>query len=217
MSSATGVTTHGPMVLPMRTRAFWQDPHPLFDAAREQYRTAVSESGEPVVLTIDDVEAISAHPLIVPLGLDALDRLTEAELYAMVINLIGGAIGSSQAAIANAAYLFARNPDEAALLRTGPELDRAAVEECLRHAPPFRSTRRKAVGAVHIAGLDLVEGDARVGRNRKRQIQLTGRCYRSVSALCRIMRSSSPAWRIQSGQRLVTFCSPSSDQGVPRC
>ena len=304
-----------PMVLPMRTRAFWQDPYPLFDAAREQHRTAVSESGEAVVLSIDDVEAISAHPLMVPLGLDALDRLgifdgpfrewralslnarehddhrrlrrlvgraftpmqvqrvrplarenahrlldavgergemdvqvdyardvplfticaflgipdadrheiealhfgteegfgwpmtperrqraedgivglydythrlverrrtdpqddlvsalvhveeegerlTEAELYAMVVNLIGGAIGSSQAAIANAAYLFARNPDEAALLRADPELDRAAVEECLRYAPPFRSTRRKALGAVHIAGLDLAEGDA---------------------------------------------------------
>ena len=309
------MTTAEPMVLPMRTRAFWQDPYPLFDAAREQYRTAVSESGEAVVLSIDDVEAMSAHPLMVPLGLDALDRLgifdgpfrewralslnarehddhrrlrrlvgraftpmqvqrvrplarenahrlldavgergemdvqldyardvplfticaflgipdadrheiealhfgteegfgwpmtperrqraedgivglydythrlvarrrtdpqddlvsalvhveeegerlTEAELYAMVVNLIGGAIGSSQAAIANAAYLFARNPDEAALLRADPELDRGAVEECLRYAPPFRSSRRKALGALHIAGLDLAEGDA---------------------------------------------------------
>ncbi|CAB4742212.1 MAG: cytochrome P450 [Actinobacteria bacterium] len=309
------MTTAEPMVLPMRTRAFWQDPYPLFDAAREQCRTAVSESGEAVVLSIDDVEAISAHPLMVPLGLDALDRLgifdgpfrewralslnarehddhrrlrrlvgraftpmqvqrvrplarenahrlldavgergemdvqldyardvplfticaflgipdadrheiealhfgteegfgwpmtperrqraedgivglydythrlvarrrtdpqddlvsalvhveeegerlTEAELYAMVVNIIGGAIGSSQAAIANAAYLFARNPDEAALLRADPELDRGAVEECLRYAPPFRSSRRKALGALHIAGLDLAEGDA---------------------------------------------------------
>jgi len=309
------MTTAEPMVLPMRTRAFWQDPYPLFDAAREQCRTAVSESGEAVVLSIDDVEAISAHPLMVPLGLDALnrlgifdgpfrewralslnarehddhrrlrrlvgraftpmqvqrvrplarenahrlldavgergemdvqldyardvplfticaflgipdadrheiealhfgteegfgwpmtperrqraedgivglydythrlvarrrtdpqddlvsalvhveeegERLTEAELYAMVVNIIGGAIGSSQAAIANAAYLFARNPDEAALLRADPELDRGAVEECLRYAPPFRSSRRKALGALHIAGLDLAEGDA---------------------------------------------------------
>ena len=309
------MTTAEPMVLPMRTRAFWQDPYPLFDAAREQCRTAVSESGEAVVLSIDDVEAMSAHPLMVPLGLDALDRLgifdgpfrewralslnarehddhrrlrrlvgraftpmqvqrvrplarenahrlldavgergemdvqldyardvplfticaflgipdadrheiealhfgteegfgwpmtserrqraedgivglydythrlvarrrtdpqddlvsalvhveeegerlTEAELYAMVVNIIGGAIGSSQAAIANAAYLFARNPDEAALLRADPELDRGAVEECLRYAPPFRSSRRKALGALHIAGLDLAEGDA---------------------------------------------------------
>jgi cytochrome P450 len=88
------------------------------------------------------------------------ERLTEAELYAMVVNLIGGAIGSSQAAIANAAYLFATHPDEATLLRRDPALDRAAVEECLRYAPPFRSTRRKAIGAVHIAGLGLAAGDA---------------------------------------------------------
>jgi cytochrome P450 len=313
MSTDTA-TLSEPLVLPMRTRAFWQDPYPLFDAAREQHRTAVSESGEVVVLSIDDVEAISAHPLMVPLGLDALDRLgitdgpfrewralslnarehddhrrlrrlvgraftpmqvqrvrplaranahrlldavmargemdvqvdyardvplftictflgipdsdrheiealhfgteegfgwpmtperrkraedgivglydythrlverrradpqddlvsalvhveeegdhlDEAELYAMVVNLIGGAIGSSQAAIANAAYLFATNPAEAVMLRDDPELDRAAVEECLRHAPPFRSTRRKALGAVQLAGIEFAEGD----------------------------------------------------------
>ena len=64
-----------PMTLPLRSRSFWQDPYPLLDAAREQHRTAVGESGEPVVLAIDDVEAVSAHPSLVPLGLDALDRL----------------------------------------------------------------------------------------------------------------------------------------------
>ena len=303
-----------PMTLPLRSRSFWQDPYPVLDAAREQHRTAVGESGEPVVLAIDDVEAVSAHPSLVPLGLDALDRLgitdgpfrtwralslnarehddhrrlrrlvgraftpmqvqrvrplarenahrlldglamqgemdvqqdyardvplfticaflgipdedrheiealhfgteegfgwpmtperrrraedgivglydythrlvqrrradarddlvsalihveeegerlSEPELYAMVVNIIGGAIGSSQSAIANAAYLFAKHPDQAALLRDDPDLDRVAVEECLRYAPPFRSTRRKALDAVHIAGLDLAAGD----------------------------------------------------------
>ena len=306
--------TRDPMVLPLRSGAFWQDPYPVLDAARAQHRTASSESGEPVVLAIDDVEDMSAHPLLVPLGLDALDRLgitdgpfrewralslnarehddhrrlrrlvgraftpmqvqrvrplarenahrildelsargemdvqadyardvplfticaflgipdedrheiealhfgteegfgwpmtperrkraedgivglyaythrlverrradprddlvsalvhveeegerlTEAELYAMVVNLIGGAIGSSQSAITNAALLFAIHPDQAELLRSDDELDRAAVEECLRYAPPFRSTRRKALDAVHMAGLDLAAGD----------------------------------------------------------
>jgi cytochrome P450 len=303
-----------PMVLPLRSREYWQDPYPTLDEARAVYRYALSESGEPVVLAIDDVEAVSSHPLLVPLGLDALDRLgitdgpfrewralslnardhddhrrlrrlvgraftpmqvqrvrplarenahrlldrlsaqremdvqaeyareipllticaflgipdedrreiealhfgteegfgwqmtperrrraedgivglydythrlverrraepsddlvsalvhveeegerlSEAELYAMVVNIIGGAIGSSQSAIANAALLFATYPDQAACLRADPDLDRAAVEECLRFAPPFRSTRRKALGDVHIAGLDLSAGD----------------------------------------------------------
>jgi cytochrome P450 len=87
------------------------------------------------------------------------DRLSEPELYAMVVNLIGGAIGSSQAAIANAAYLFATHPEQAKLLRGDPDLDRSAVEECLRYAPPFRSTRRKALDAVEVAGLSLEPGD----------------------------------------------------------
>jgi cytochrome P450 len=90
---------------------------------------------------------------------EAGDRLSEAELDAMVVNLIGGAIGSSQSAIANAAYLFATHPHQAAAVREDPRLDRAAVEECLRYAPPFRSTRRKALGDVEIAGLRLRAGD----------------------------------------------------------
>lgn len=304
-----------PMLLPLRDKAFWQDPYPLLDEARARHRTAVGESGEAVILGIDDLEAISAHPLLAPLGLDALerlgihdgpfyewralslnarehddhkrlralvgraftplqvqrvrplvrahaealldaiaprgemdvqadyardvplhaicvflgipeddrdeiealhfgteegfgwpmtaerraraeagivglsayarrlvdqrrrepaddlvsalirveehgDRLTEDELLAMVVNLVGGAIGSTSSAIANAAYLFATHPDQAARLRADPTLARPAVEEVLRYAPPFRSTRRKALAPVDVAGLHLAPGAA---------------------------------------------------------
>lgn len=303
------------MLVPLRDKAFWQDPYPTFDAARAQHRTAVSENGETVVLAIDDLEAVSAHPNMVPLGLDALerlgisdgpfyewralslnardhddhkrlralvgraftpmqvqrvrplvrahaealldalvgrgamevqadyardiplfsicvflgippedraeiealhfgteegfgwpmtperraraeagivglydysrrlveqrrrapaddlvsalvrveeggDRLSEDELHAMVVNLIGGAIGSTSSAIANAAHLFATHPDQAALLRARPELAKAAVEEVLRHAPPFRSTRRKAEVPLDVVGIHLEPGQA---------------------------------------------------------
>jgi cytochrome P450 len=303
-----------PMVVPLRDPAFWQHPYPVLDAARARNRSAVSESGEPVILSIDDLESVSSHPHMATLGLDALDRLgitegpfrdwralslnarerddhlrlrrlvgraftpmqvqrvrplarinaerlldrlapvgvmdvqadyardvplftictflgipesdrheiealhfgteegfgwpmtperrqraddgilglydytrrlvaqrrsdprddlvsalvhaeeaddrlSEAELLAMVVNLIGGAIGSSQAAIANAAHLFATHAEQADLLRRDQSLDRAAVEEVLRYAPPFRSTRRKAVDAVEVAGLTLQQGD----------------------------------------------------------
>ncbi|MCB0997618.1 MAG: cytochrome P450 [Acidimicrobiales bacterium] len=305
----------GPTVVPLRSKEFWQDPYPILDAARAQHRTAVSESGEPVILSIADLEAVSAHPIMVPLGLEALDRLgitegpfrdwralslnardrddhrrlrtlvgraftplqtqrvrplvrefvhdlldelvdagtmdvqqqfarevplfaicvflgipeedryeiealhfgteegfgwpmtperkqraddgiiglydysrrlverrrsdpqddlvtalvnveeagdrlSEDELLAMVVNLIGGAIGSTSSAITNAAYLFATHPDQARLLRTETSLDREAVEEVLRFAPPFRSTRRKALDAVEVAGLSLAPGDS---------------------------------------------------------
>ncbi len=303
------------MLLPLRDKAFWQDPYPLFDAARAQHRTALSENGEPVILSIADLETISAHPSLAPLGLDALerlgigdgpfyewralslnarepddhkrlralvgraftpmqvqrvrplvrahaerlldalvptgamevqadyardiplysicvflgipeedrheiealhfgteegfgwpmtperraraeagivglydysrrlverrrtepaddlvsalvrveehgDRLSEDELLAMVVNLIGGAIGSTASAITSAAYLLATHPDQAAMLRADPGLARPAVEEVLRFAPPFRSTRRKAIAPVDVAGLHLEVGQA---------------------------------------------------------
>jgi cytochrome P450 len=304
-----------PMRVPLRSKDFWQDPYPTFDAARAQHRTAVSENGEAVIVSIDDLEAVSAHPAMVPLGLEALarlgiedgpfyewralslnardhddhkrlralvgraftpmqvqrvrplvrahaqrlldavaadgtmdvqeqyardiplfsicvflgipeedrdeiealhfgteegfgwpmtperraraeagivglydharrlverrrrepqddlltaliaaeehgDRLSEDELLAMVVNIIGGAIGSTSSAVANAAYLFATHPAQADLLRARPDLDRPAIEEVLRYAPPFRSTRRKALEPVEVAGLTLARGEA---------------------------------------------------------
>lgn len=299
-----------PMLLPLRDKTFWQDPYPLLDRARAQHRTAVSENGEAVILSIADLEAVSAHSRMAPLGLDALerlgisdgpffewralslnaqqgedhkrlralvgraftpmqvqrvrplvrehaerlldalvevgemevqaqfardiplfsicaflgiptedraeiealhfgteegfgwpmtperraraeagivglydysrrlvdlrrqapaddlvsalvrveeqgDRLREDELLAMVVNLIGGAIGSTSSAIANGAHLFATHPEQAELLRADPELARPAIEEVLRFAPPFRSTRRKALEPLDVAGVHL--------------------------------------------------------------
>ncbi len=302
-----------PMVVSLQNPAFWQDPYPALDAARAQHRTAITEQGEPVILSFDDVEAIAAHPHMGTLGLDALDRLgiadgpfrewralslnaresddhqrlrglvgraftpmqvqrvrplvsahadsildglaergemevqndfardvplfsicaflgipdedrrvidglhfgteegfgwpmtperreradagivglyeytrrlvelrrqdpgddlvtalinaeehgdrlDEGELLAMVVNLIGGAIGSSQSAITSAAYLFANHPEQAAALRANSRFDRPAVEEVLRYSPPFRSGRRKARRSVIVAGLTLDAG-----------------------------------------------------------
>ena len=299
------------MTLPLRTAAFWQDPYPVLDEARAHDRTAVSESGETVTLSIDDLETVSGHPAMAPLGLDALDRLgitegpfrewrrlslnaqpgddharlralvgraftprqvqrvrplvrehahrlldavadagemdviadyahdiplygicvflgidegdrdeiqefmvgtdegfswpmtderkkrandgivalydyvarlvraparatpatissrrscsveeagdrlSEDELLAMVVNIIGGAVGSSEAAISNAAYLFSAHPDQAQIVRDDPSIDRDVIEECLRYAPPFRSTRRKALEPIDVVGVHL--------------------------------------------------------------
>ena len=48
---------------------------------------------------------------------EAGDRLSQDELLAMVVNIIGGAVGSSEAAISNAAYLFALHPDQAQIVQ----------------------------------------------------------------------------------------------------
>jgi cytochrome P450 len=86
---------------------------------------------------------------------EAGDRLTRDELLAMVVNIIGGAVGSSEAAICNAAYLFSSHPDQAQIVRDDPSIDRDVIEECLRYAPPFRSTRRKALEPIDVVGVHL--------------------------------------------------------------
>ena len=86
-------------------------------------------------------------------------RLSLDELCALVVNVLGGAIGSSRSGISNGALLFLQHPDQAQELRHDPSLTRAAVEECLRFHPPFRSGRRRASQPVHEFGLELDPGD----------------------------------------------------------
>jgi cytochrome P450 len=331
-----------PAVLPLRERAFWQDPYPYLAAARAQHRTALSHSGELVLIGADDLEAASAHPDLVPMGVAALDRLhmtngafrawralslnaqvgedharlralvgrafsprqvdrvrvlvrahvhtvldqlaaradgngnrdgdgdadgdagivdvhhelghaiplfsicaflgiasedrhridefmvgteegfsypmtpekqaradagiealyaygtdlverrrrepgddlvtalvaaeiegdrlREDELLAMVVNLIGGAVGSSDSAIANTVHLMATYPSEFDAARDDARLVPRLVEEILRFRPPFRSTRRKALAPLEIAGVPLAAGEtvflSRQGANR---------------------------------------------------
>ena len=92
------------------------------------------------------------------------------ELRALVVNIVGGAIGSSRAAIENMALLVLRHPDQARAVRDDPALVRAAVEECLRFHPPFRSGRRKVVAPFDGFGHSLQAGDtvflARQAANR---------------------------------------------------
>ena len=305
--------TTAPLVLPLRDAEFWQDPYPTLDAARAAHRSARTSSGELVTLSAADAEAASSNPLLVPLGVEALDRLgmtdgafrrwralslnaqrgddhtrlralvtrafsprqvervrgeiavdaariiedlgvgpfdvheaighevplhsicaflgiprddaaridrfmvgteegfsfpmtaekqaradagidalygyvtelverrtaepgddlvteliaaeiegdrlSREELLAMVVNLIGGAVGSSDAGIANMAHLIATEPAEAALVRQDLDLVSAFVDEALRYRPPFRSTRRKALDTVELAGERLQPGD----------------------------------------------------------
>jgi cytochrome P450 len=94
----------------------------------------------------------------------------EDEMLALVVNVIGGSVGSTRAALANSMLLFAQFPDQADRLRAQPELARQAVEECLRMHPPFRIARRRVVAPVSAFGRDLGAGDTvfvpRQGVNR---------------------------------------------------
>jgi cytochrome P450 len=87
------------------------------------------------------------------------DRLTTEELLAMVVNLVGGAVGSSDAGIANMVEIMATEPAEVDEVRGAPALVEAFVEEVLRYRPPFRSTRRKATRELEVAGEHLLRDE----------------------------------------------------------
>jgi cytochrome P450 len=137
---------------------------------------ARAEAG--VVALAAYVEALVTDRLAAPAE-DLVSDLLEAEaegrverdaLVALVVNVIGGAVGSSRAAIANILLLVTQHPDIADRVRADPSRVRPTVEEALRYHPPFRSGRRMATRAVHAFGLDLAAGDtvflARQAANR---------------------------------------------------
>jgi cytochrome P450 len=80
---------------------------------------------------------------------------SDEDFLALLVNILGGAVGSTRAAISNGILSFTQNPDQAELLRQNPKLSRQAVEECLRYHPPFRTAYRKTTEAMSFAGLSL--------------------------------------------------------------
>jgi cytochrome P450 len=116
----------------------------LYDYTRRLVERRRAEPRDDLVTALVHVEAEG-------------DRLSEPELYAMVVNLIGGAIGSSQSAIANAAYLFTTHPDQADLLAARPTSTGRSRVPALLAAVPLPLARRSR---VEVAGLTLQPGDA---------------------------------------------------------
>jgi cytochrome P450 len=88
------------------------------------------------------------------------DAIGREDFTALLVNILGGAVGSTRAAIANGAFLLLSHPEQAARLRGEPALIRAAVEESLRLYPPFRVGRRIAATGLDAFGLRLEPGDA---------------------------------------------------------
>src|SRR3954454_22256242 len=67
------------------------------------------------------------------------DRLSDPELVNLVLNVLVGGVDTTQSQLAHAMHLFARHPDQWALLAERPELVPQAVDEVVRYEPitPF--------------------------------------------------------------------------------
>src|SRR5579859_833673 len=77
---------------------------------------------------------------------DGNDRLDDAELRNLVLNVLVGGVDTTQSQLAHGLRLFATHPEQWRLLAREPERAAAAVEEVLRVAPvtPFTARIAKA-------------------------------------------------------------------------
>src|SRR3954469_12077834 len=86
------------------------------------------------------------------------DRLDDAELLNLVLNVLVGGVDTTQSQLAHALRLFAEHPDQWELLASDPGLAHRAVEEVVRFEPITPFTARIAMEDVSYRGVDFPEG-----------------------------------------------------------
>jgi len=118
----------------------------LNDYVAELIRRRTREPKDDIVSTLARLRAAGEGP-------------DDDETLALVVNIIGGSVGSTSSALSNSLLLFAEHPDQADWLRARPDRAKAAIEECLRYHPPFRVARRRVVAPISAFGRELEPGD----------------------------------------------------------
>ena len=86
------------------------------------------------------------------------DRLSDVELVNLVLNVLIGAVDTTQSQLAHAIRLFAMHPEQWRLLAREPERVPQAVEEVLRHEPVTPFTARILTGEVSYRDVTFPEG-----------------------------------------------------------
>jgi len=81
------------------------------------------------------------------------DRLDDAELVNLVLNVLVGGVDTTQSQLAHAMRLFAEHPEQWEALRAEPERAEAAVWEVLRHEPITPFTARITHEDVEFRGV----------------------------------------------------------------
>jgi cytochrome P450 len=85
-------------------------------------------------------------------------RLSEEELIATCVLLLVAGHETTVSLISNAILALLRHPDQLALLRAGPELAAAAIEETLRYDAPVQFTGRVARGGMQVGDVAALDG-----------------------------------------------------------
>ncbi len=85
-------------------------------------------------------------------------ELTEEEMLATCVLLLGAGHETTVGLIGNGTVAFLRNPDQWDRLRAEPDLIRPAVEECFRYDGPVRLTYRAAREDTHLDDVEIPKG-----------------------------------------------------------
>ena len=86
------------------------------------------------------------------------ERLSHVECVNLAVNILAGAIDTTQSQLSHAMHLFATHPDQWALLRTSPEGAQAAVTEVLRIEPVTPFTARLCLEDIEYQGVVFPAG-----------------------------------------------------------
>ena len=88
------------------------------------------------------------------------EALTEEELYAQCVMMLGAGHETTRNLIGNGMYTLLRHPEAMADLQKNPELIRSAVEELLRYESPIQFAGRVAKEEMEICGVRLRQGQS---------------------------------------------------------
>ena len=86
------------------------------------------------------------------------ERLTELELLHQCIFLLNAGHETSTNMLSHGVHELLLHPDQAARLRSEPDLVESAVEEILRYQPPIQINNRRATSATALGGVELPAG-----------------------------------------------------------
>ena len=86
------------------------------------------------------------------------ERLSHAECVNLAVNVLAGAIDTTQSQLTHALHLFAEAPDQWALLASSPDTVPAAVTEVLRVEPVTPFTARICLDDIEYDGVVFPEG-----------------------------------------------------------
>jgi cytochrome P450 len=89
---------------------------------------------------------------------EAGDRLSRAELEALIINLLFAGHDTTKSMLSIGIWLLAQHPDQLALLRADPALIGPAVEEVARYETPISGIPRLTTTDLTVAGYEIPAG-----------------------------------------------------------